>query len=157
MLPLRLAEKYPPRPPSGATHEFDQEDEAAGLLDFIFRPNISYIDCLTEDMSLKADSWIADEIEKHLLPEGDSTSSGHGDVPRPSGHGDLPRFPAHSDLPRTSGHADVPKPAGLGGGVPRPSGPGDVPIPAGLGGSVPRPAGPGDVPRPPAQPPGAYG
>ena len=44
VLPLKVADVYPPRPPSGPDHPYDKEEEAYDIIKMVFRPNVAYTD-----------------------------------------------------------------------------------------------------------------
>ncbi|CAE7765716.1 FAP50 [Symbiodinium necroappetens] len=44
VLPLKVADVYPPRPPGGPDHPHDQENDAADVIKYVFRPNLVYVD-----------------------------------------------------------------------------------------------------------------
>ena len=44
VLPLKVADDYPPRPPSGPDHPYDQQGEAHAMIDWVFRPNVAFTD-----------------------------------------------------------------------------------------------------------------
>ena len=61
VLPLQVDDKYPPEPPSGPTHKFDQENLAKSYIAMVFKPSVVYLDCRN-----KSEIDIATEIAKHL-------------------------------------------------------------------------------------------
>ncbi|CAE7911296.1 unnamed protein product [Symbiodinium necroappetens] len=62
VLPLKVADVYPPKPPGGPNHPYDKENKAAALIGMVFRPNLVYVDCRNLD-----EMEIAREIAKKLL------------------------------------------------------------------------------------------
>ncbi|CAE7035852.1 FAP50 [Symbiodinium sp. CCMP2456] len=44
VLPLKVEDVYPPRPPSGKDHPHDQDGEAKALIKMVFRPNKAFTD-----------------------------------------------------------------------------------------------------------------
>ena len=61
VLPLKVEDTYPPRPPCGPDHEFDKKKLAQGYIDMIFRPSVVFLDCRN-----KSEMDIAAEIAKLL-------------------------------------------------------------------------------------------
>ncbi|CAE7584102.1 PUB10, partial [Symbiodinium natans] len=72
VLPLKVADIYPPQPPSGPDHKYDQKGEARKLLRMVLRPNISFFDCCS-----LSEQEIALKIANKLLGRGHGVS-GHG-------------------------------------------------------------------------------
>lgn len=72
VLPLKVADVYPPQPPSGPDHKYDQKGEARKLLRMVLRPNISFFDCCS-----LSEQEIALKIANKLLGRGHG-GSGHG-------------------------------------------------------------------------------
>ncbi|CAE7303486.1 NLRC3 [Symbiodinium sp. CCMP2592] len=73
LLPLRMEEVYPPKPPCGTEHEFDKDGDALDLIQMAMRPAIAYIDC--RELSAME---IARAIAGSLL--GGRKMSGHGHI-----------------------------------------------------------------------------
>ncbi|CAE7280393.1 FAP50 [Symbiodinium sp. CCMP2456] len=44
VLPLKVEDIYPPRPPSGKDHPYDKDGRAKALIKMVFRPNLAFTD-----------------------------------------------------------------------------------------------------------------
>ena len=44
VLPLKVADVYPPQPPSGPEHPHDKDGEAQAVIRMVFRPNVVFQD-----------------------------------------------------------------------------------------------------------------
>ncbi|CAE7423003.1 NLRC3 [Symbiodinium sp. CCMP2592] len=71
VLPLQVADVFPPRPPGGPDHPYDKEYDAEDLIKMVFRPNVAYKDCRELD-----EMQIARVIADKLLKK--KKGSGHG-------------------------------------------------------------------------------
>ncbi|CAE7185144.1 FAP50 [Symbiodinium necroappetens] len=67
VLPLKVADVYPPRPPSGPQHPHDKDGEARSVIKMVFRPNVTFTDCCQLD-----EMAIARVIADKLLKKGQS-------------------------------------------------------------------------------------
>ncbi|CAE7898738.1 unnamed protein product, partial [Symbiodinium necroappetens] len=63
VLPLKVADVYPPKPPGGPKHPHDKDCEAEALIKMVFRPNLSYKDCRNLD-EVEIARVIADKLLK---------------------------------------------------------------------------------------------
>ncbi|CAE7155256.1 unnamed protein product, partial [Symbiodinium pilosum] len=45
VLPLRMVDTYPPTPPYGSEHAYDQKGKAKALIGAAFAPSLLYLDC----------------------------------------------------------------------------------------------------------------
>ncbi|CAE6924272.1 FAP50 [Symbiodinium sp. KB8] len=66
VLPLKVADVYPPKPPGGPDHPHDQDCEAEALIKMIFRPNLSFKDCRNLD-EMEIARVIAEKLLKKKL------------------------------------------------------------------------------------------
>ncbi|CAE7343251.1 unnamed protein product [Symbiodinium sp. CCMP2456] len=71
VLPLKVADVYPPQPPGGPDHEHDKEYEAEAVISNVFRPNLARKDCRDLD-----ETQIARLIADKLLKK--KRGAGHG-------------------------------------------------------------------------------
>ena len=44
VLPLKVADKFPPEPPSGPQHPYDKDGDAPAVISMVFRPNVVFTD-----------------------------------------------------------------------------------------------------------------
>ena len=61
MLPLRVEETYPPKPPFGEHHPYDQEGVGQALVQMKLPPSLVYLDC-REKTSIQIASAVAAEL-----------------------------------------------------------------------------------------------
>ena len=61
VLPLKVNEIYPPRPPCGSSHRFDKASVAPGLISMIFKSSVVFVDCVD-----KTEAEIAIAVEERL-------------------------------------------------------------------------------------------
>jgi len=74
ILPLRMCDDpWPPEPPCGPEHQYDQMGAGPGLLDLAIGQATVYVDCRGKD-----ENFIAARIAETLLPGGPRRPSGHG-------------------------------------------------------------------------------
>ncbi|CAE7655877.1 Ogt [Symbiodinium sp. CCMP2592] len=74
ILPLRMCDDpWPPEPPCGPDHQYDQMGAGAGLVDLAIGPATVYVDCRGKD-----ENCIAARIAETLRPGGPRRPSGHG-------------------------------------------------------------------------------
>ncbi|CAE7672807.1 unnamed protein product [Symbiodinium sp. CCMP2456] len=71
VLPLKVGDIYPPKPPGGADNKHDEENEAADVIKMVFRPNVAFKDCRDLD-----ETQIARLIADKLLKK--KRGAGHG-------------------------------------------------------------------------------
>ena len=50
VLPLKVANIYPPQPPGGPGHPFDPDDTAKTLCKLVFRGSVVYLDCVNKSV-----------------------------------------------------------------------------------------------------------
>ncbi|CAE7694077.1 GPD2 [Symbiodinium sp. CCMP2592] len=75
VLPLKVADVYPPQPPGGPDHQYDKDYEAESVIKMVFRPNLAYKDCRDLD-EMQIARVIADKLlKKKTMPR---QGSGHG-------------------------------------------------------------------------------
>jgi len=92
ILPLKVDEVYPPKPPCGPGHNFDEEGKARELITFAFSPALGFLDCKN-----RPEDEIAEKIALQLTRSERKLTS-----PRPSwpdeasGLIDAPRLNANS-------------------------------------------------------------
>ena len=48
VLPLKVADIYPPEPPGGPEHKFDKKNRAKTLCRMVFRGSVVYLDCVNK-------------------------------------------------------------------------------------------------------------
>ena len=48
VLPLKVADIYPPEPPGGSGHPFDPKNTAKSLCQMVFRLSVVYLDCVNK-------------------------------------------------------------------------------------------------------------
>ncbi|CAE7349510.1 FAP50 [Symbiodinium sp. CCMP2456] len=63
VLPLQVADVYPPRPPSGPDHFNDKDGEAQAVIKMVLRPNVAFKDCRDLD-EMKIARVIAEKLLK---------------------------------------------------------------------------------------------
>ncbi|CAE7522273.1 FAP50, partial [Symbiodinium necroappetens] len=76
VLPLKVADVYPPKPPGGPKHPHDQDCEAEALIKMIFRPNLAYKDCRKLD-EMEIARLIADKLLKKKQVSGHGGEGGY--------------------------------------------------------------------------------
>ncbi|CAE7232223.1 unnamed protein product [Symbiodinium natans] len=89
VIPLKVTQAYPPRPPHGPQHPFDKEGQAIGLLAMAMPTSKVYLDCLTKTGDLLSPHDIAARIAEKLR---EGTAKAEGSAPaslerKSSGHG----------------------------------------------------------------------
>ena len=62
VLPLKVVDTYPPQPPGGPDHKYDEKYTAQTLCEFVFKDSVVYLDCRG-----KPEEEIAAMIAKELL------------------------------------------------------------------------------------------
>ncbi|CAE7900138.1 DRC7, partial [Symbiodinium microadriaticum] len=72
VLPLKVADKFPPEPPSGPQHPYDKDGDAPAVISMVFRPNVVFTDCCQLD-----EMAIARVIADKLLKKRE-LAAGHG-------------------------------------------------------------------------------
>ena len=50
VLPLKVADVYPPEPPGGPEHPFDQKNRAKNMCRMVFKGSVVYLDCVNKSV-----------------------------------------------------------------------------------------------------------
>lgn len=69
VLPLRVADTYPPEPPCGPDHPYDKERLAQGYILGMFKPSVVRLDCRSQT-TMQIAFGIAQELQKRKVSQG---------------------------------------------------------------------------------------